>query len=238
VFVRATILATAIVCGQLTFGQIGPLSLGAKVGIPISDALAFKAPDTCAATAAVCGIINYSSKTKRFTFGPSGELRLPYGLGVEFDALYTRLNYDSYFFRRAPSSGHGSAFTSTRADRWNFPILMKWRHDVHRITPFIDGGIAFDHISGVRSNFASFNQDFSGFVSSLNGTTSNAVEFIKPTSEGFVAGGGMDFRTVRRLHMMPEFRYTRWFSENFDREPGAIFHTNQNETTFLLGIAF
>jgi opacity protein-like surface antigen len=236
--VRSAIWATAIFCGQLAFGQIGPLSIGAMVGVPLSDAFEFKAPDICASTAAVCSIFNYSSKSKRYTFGPSIEFRLPFGLGIEFDALYNRLNYDSYFFRRSPSSGHGSYFTSTRADRWNFPILMKWHHDVHRLSPFIEGGIAFDHISGVESNFAAFNQDFSGFVSQTNGRTSTPPEFTKPTSEGFVAGGGIDFRPVRYIHLMPEIRYTRWFSGNFDREPGTIFSTNPNETTFLLGISF
>lgn len=224
--------------GQFAFGQLGPVSIGVKAGVPLSDAFDFKAPDSCAATAAVCSFINYSSKTKRYTFGPTIELRLPYGLGIEFDALYNRLNYDSYFFRRTPSSGHGSTFTSTRAVRWTFPLLLKWHHDVHRISPFIDGGIAFDHISRVGSNFANFNQDFSGFVSQTNGNTSTPPEFTNSSSTGFVAGGGIDLHPVQHLHLTPEIRYTRWFSENFDREPGAVFRTNLNETTFLLGVAF
>ncbi len=228
----------ALFCGHVAFGQIGPLSIGAKVGVPLSDAFDFKAPDSCAATDAVCSIINYSSKTKRYTFGPTVELRLPHGLGIEFDALYNRLNYDSYFVLRTPSSGQSSVFTSTRADRWNFPILLKWRHDIHRISPFIDGGVAFDHISGVGSNFASTHRDFSGFLSQLNGTTSSPPEFTNPSSRGFVAGGGIDLHPVQHLRLTPEIRYTRWFSENFDREPGAVFRTNLNETTFLLGITF
>ncbi len=235
---RSRIWIIALFCGPFMFGQIGPLSIGAKVGIPLSDAFEFRSPDSCAATDATCSIINYSSKTKRYTLGPTVEVRLPYGLEIEFDALYNRLNYDSYFFARTPSSGHRSSFTSTGADRWNFPILLKWRHDIHRISPFIDGGIAFDHISGVESNFAAFNQDLSGFVSQQTGKSSTAPELTKPNSEGFVAGGGIEFRPVRHLRLMPEIRYTRWFSENFNRSPGPIFESNLNETTFLLGVTF
>ena len=221
---RSAIWIAAVFCGQLAFGQLGPLSIGAKVGVPLSDAFEVSSLDSCAG-AAVCSILNYSSKTKRYTFGPTVELRLPHGFGIEFDALYNRLNYDSYFFRRTPSSGELSAFTSTRADRWNFPTLLKWRHDVHRISPFIDGGIAFDHIGGVESNF-------------LNGKTSNPPELTNPNSEGFVAGGGIDFRALPHVHLMPEIRFTRWFSRNFTPALGTAFGTNQNEATFLLGIAF
>ena len=220
---RLGIWITALFCGPLAFGQLGPLSVGAKVGVPFSDAFEVAAPNSC--TFFVCTIYNYSSKTKRYTFGPTVEWRLPYGFGVEFDALYSRLNYDFYFFSRTPSSGELSAFTSTGADRWNFPILLKWRHNLHRVSPFVDGGIAFDHISRVRSNFT-------------GGTTSDAAELTNPNSEGFVAGGGIDVQAVRHIHLMPEIRYTRWFSENFHREPGPVFDTNLNETTLLLGISF
>ena len=235
---RSRIWITALFCGHVAFGQLGPLSIGAKVGVPLSDSFDTRSPESCGPTAATCSILNYSSKTKRFTFGPSVELRLPYGFGVEFDALYNRLNYDSYYFAMTPSSGRRSYFTSTRADRWSFPILLKWHHDVHRISPFVDGGIAFDHISGVESNFASFSKDLFGPVSQTNGKTASPPEFTNPSSRGFVAGGGISFRAGRFLHLMPEIRYTRWFSENFNRAFVNVFSTNLNETTFLLGIAF
>ena len=235
---RLAIWVAAMFYGQFAFGQFGPLSIGAKVGVPLSDAFEFKSPDTCASTAAVCSILNYSSKTKRYTVGPTVEWRFPYGFGIEFDALYSRLNYDSYYFARTPSSGHRSSFTSTRADRWNFPILLKWQHDVHAIRPFVDGGVAFDHISGVVSNFSNESRDFSGFTSELTGKTSHPLELSDANSEGFVAGGGIAIRAGRYVHLLPEVRYTRWFSRNFDRAPGTIFSTNLNEITFLLGIAF
>jgi opacity protein-like surface antigen len=237
--VRLGVWVAAVFCGQFAFGQPGPLSFGAKVGVPLSDAFEFSSPETCDSTAKpVCSILNYSSKTKRYTLGPTVELRLPHGFGIEVDALYNRLNYDSYFFRFTPSSGQLSAFTGTRADRWNFPILLKWRHDVHRVSPFVDGGIAFDHISGVESNFTSASQDMFGFAGQTSGKASSAPELRNANAKGFVAGAGIEFHAVRHIRLMPEIRYTRWFSENFNRSSGPIFETNLNETSFLVGIAF
>src|SRR4051812_36051188 len=80
-----------ILCSSPLFGQIGPVSIGAKVGVPLSDSFETAAPATCPPAGGPCGIRNYSSKTKRYTVGPSVELRLPYGLAFEFDALYNRL---------------------------------------------------------------------------------------------------------------------------------------------------
>ena len=237
-FMRSLVWIAAGFCGQLVFGQFGPVSIGAKAGVPLSDSFDARSSGICTPTAAACSILNYSAKTKRFTFGPSVELRLPHGFGVEFDALYNRLNYDSYFFAMTPSSGQRSYFTSTRADRWNFPLLVKWRHNVRGIRPFIDGGITFDHISGVRSNFANAFRDIVGPPSQDNGTSDTAAELTNADSRGFVAGGGIDFRARRFLHLTPEIRYTRWFSENFNRAFVNLFSTNLNETTFLLGISF
>jgi len=223
-FVRLAVWVAALIGDQLAFGQIGPLSVGAKLGVPLSNAFEFSSPDSCASTA-VCSIASYSSKTKRYTFGPTVELRLPHGLGIEFDALYNRLNYDFYFFSSRPSSGQLSTFSSTGADRWSFPILLKWRYTLHRVSPFIDGGVSFDHISRVESNFT-------------NGKTSTPPELTNPSSEGFVTGGGIEFHAVRHVHFAPEIRYTRWRSRNFTPAFGTTFGKNRNETAFLLGVTF
>ena len=72
---RSLIWIAAVLCGQLAFGQIGPVSMGAKVGVPLSDSFDFKAPDSCSPV--VCTVLNYSSKTKRFTAGTISQVREP-----------------------------------------------------------------------------------------------------------------------------------------------------------------
>ena len=39
------------------------------------------------------GNFNFSAQTNRYIFGGTAELRLPFGLGVEVDALYRHLSY-------------------------------------------------------------------------------------------------------------------------------------------------
>jgi hypothetical protein len=60
-----------------------PFSAGIKAGIPLTDFV----------NATQSGTFNYSSPTQRYIVGAMAEVRLPFGLGVEFDALYRHLQY-------------------------------------------------------------------------------------------------------------------------------------------------
>ena len=62
----------------LAFSQ--PFSAGVKVGLPLTDFLN-----------TVNGVT--SSSTNRYIVGPTLELHLPAGFGVEFDALYRHFDY-------------------------------------------------------------------------------------------------------------------------------------------------
>src|SRR5690349_19414961 len=62
------------------------------------------------------------AESKRYLVGPMLDLQLPFHLGLEADALYTRLG-DSYF------EGHiafPSNFARARVNSWQFPILLKY----------------------------------------------------------------------------------------------------------------
>jgi hypothetical protein len=54
---------------------------------------------------------------------------------------------------------------------------------------------------------------------------------------GFVAGGGLELR-IGRIHVSPEVRYTRWFSQNFTNSgyEYGILQSNQNQAEFLVGV--
>lgn len=68
----------------------------------------------------------FPSTGGRFVLGPTVELRLPFGLGIEVDALYRSVKY--------PSSSS-----------WEFPILAKYRLPVRgRVRPFVVGGGSFE----------------------------------------------------------------------------------------------
>src|SRR5689334_1958713 len=89
-----------------------PFSVGIKGGVPFTDFT----------NAVRSGRFDYTSTTQRYIVGPMAELRLPFGLGVEFDVLYRRFHYD----------GSGNAIDvitsqSTSGNAWEFPLVAKYR---------------------------------------------------------------------------------------------------------------
>src|SRR5713101_514989 len=90
-----------VICliGRVAAGQIHP-HLGVEAGVPLSDTL------SSTSFASTSGIISsfdrYNSETKRLLIGPAFRLDLQSGLGIEFDALYQRINYDHATISGAP----------------------------------------------------------------------------------------------------------------------------------------
>ena len=56
-----------------------PFGFGIKGGVPMTDFLS--------ATSRPAGL-SYIANTNRYVVGPMAELRLPFGFGIEVDALY------------------------------------------------------------------------------------------------------------------------------------------------------
>lgn len=66
--------------------------------------------------------------------------RLPFGLGVEFDALYKR-------FDQTGSSINGGTAAKTGTS-WEFPLLGKYRFGRSFAKPYAEGGVSLNHLSG------------------------------------------------------------------------------------------
>ena len=144
------------------------------------------------------------------------ELRLPFGLGIELDALYRRLNYTGVGFTpstTATVSGNGL----------EFPLLAKYRFPAKVVRPFVDAGFAFNTLSGLKQS-----------VLTTTGL-SNAPVATK-TGKGFVMGAGLDIHLLV-VHFSPEIRYTHWGSTQFV-DPLSLVNGNQNQAEFLVGITF
>ena len=106
------------------------------------------APFTQAFNTGSSGSTSYTSDTKRYIVGPQVELRLPAGLGIELDALYTKLNFSS-----AGGTTGSIVNAATDATSWEFPLLLKYKFgganagvaavrpfvDIRRIVPAADG---------------------------------------------------------------------------------------------------
>jgi hypothetical protein len=174
-----------------------PFSGGVKVGLPLTDFLN-----------TVNGSV--STTTQRYLVGVTAELHLPFGLGVEGDAIYRHFNYKNVL------GSTGSAIVSVNtAGNWEFPLLLKYRFPAKVVRPFADAGIAWDKLSGISNSVANLSP-------------------AKNTTTGFVMGVGIDAHFV--VHIIPELRYTRWTDRQFNVT--NVFNSNQNQAEFMVGITF
>jgi len=201
------------------FGEGNIISVGVKGGVPITDAF-----ETAKGNSSF-----YATNTKRYVVGPTFELHLPARLSIEVDALYTRLGFD-----RGVTNASGAVidYSTTRANSWVFPVLAKWEILPGAFRPFVDAGASFRNISGVKQ----VRSVVSG--ATLNNVTlNNAPEFSKRNDVGATFGFGLAFK-AGPVRISPEFRYTRWGSENFRDPVSTLLSTNKNDGAFLLGLTF
>lgn len=194
-----------------------PFGFGVKGGVPVTDFL-----DT------VQNPENFHTTTSRYIIGPTVELRLPFGFGVELDALYRHLNYTS--------SGNlvdVIVNSKTTGNAWEFPLLAKYRFPAKVMRPYVDAGVAWNTLQGLTQTVT--RAVIPSHITTTT-TTSNPAELNKNTTRGFVVGAGLDVH-VLLIHISPEVRYTRWGAENFLSSNGGL-RSNQNQAEFLLGITF
>lgn len=195
-----------LLCSTAASAQI--FSAGIKAGVPLTDFFSTASNQN----------FSFSPSTSRYIIGPTAELHLPFGLGVEVDALYRHMSY----------TGSGvfqglSAASNFNSGNWEFPVLAKYRFHGKIARPFVDAGVAWDTLSGVSQSVA-------------QSVSNGSVTVVKKnTTTGFVLGGGIDLHVV--LHIIPEIRYTRWGSTQVI-DPTTLLKSNQNQAEFLVGITF
>ena len=211
------LLSLLLLTTAAAFSQ--PFSFGVKGGLPLTDFV--NAVNTQNFTS--------SANTHRYIVGPTAELRLPFGLGVEFDILYRHFGYDS----SGGISGITSTFTAkdTTGSAWEFPLLAKYRFPGKVLRPFVDAGVTWDTLTGLT-------QTVRNTVATVTNTTTSSTppELNKKTTRGFVMGAGLDVK-VLVIHLSPELRYTHWGSAHFV-DPVGLITSKQNQAEFLLGITF
>lgn len=211
-----TKIALLLLAGGIAAAQ--SVSVGVKGGVPITDAF-----ETFQGNSAA-----YASHTRRYLVGPTVQINLG-RFAIEFDAIYKRLGYQY----EQQQGANGPVVQHTTANSWEFPILGKFDLISGPIRPFADAGASFRNISGIKTVRNVI--DETGSV--LHTSFETAPEFHKDTDIGFVFGGGLEF-VLGRLRVTPEFRYTRWGSENFRDPVNALLRTDRNQGDFLLGLTF
>jgi hypothetical protein len=190
-----------------------PVSLGLKAGVPLTDSVNTVQGDTTAATG-------------RYLIGPEVEVRLPLGLSVEFDALYRHFSYTNY------EALTGSSITTVGSSgNWEFPIVAKYRFRTKIVRPYVEAGVAWDTLSGLKNTSIAT-------PCSLLGGCENTDYPPTPYSQrtaGVLIGGGVDIHAFV-IHLAPEFRFTRWAHQYFNLS--GDLHSGQNQVEFLVGFTF
>ena len=201
-----------------------PFTFGIKGGVPLTDFL----------SATSSGNLGYFTTTNRYIVGPEAELHLPFGFGVEFNALYRHFQYSVI------SAIDVLTNSSTTSGAWEFPLLAKYRFPSKVARPYVAAGVVWDTLSGLGQTIT---QTVIPTNITSTSRTSSPAELQHSTVSGFVAGVGIDFHLLV-LHVSPEIRYTRWNAQHFVTPmpfvpalPGTI-QSNQNQAEFLVGFTF
>ena len=152
----------------------GRFGFGLKAGVPLTDFT----------NAVSNGAFNYTSKTQRYIVGPTVELRLPGGFGIEVDALYRRFSYNG--------SITGAGITSsTSGNAWEFPILAKYRFPTPDRAAVYRRRCRLGQPAGAEAGRAARRLANAGITS-----TSTPAELNKKTTTGFVLGFGVDVHAL------------------------------------------
>jgi opacity protein-like surface antigen len=182
---------------------------------------------------------SYSAKDNPYTVGPSIELKLPRGFGIEFDALYRHASYHSSFVGFGGSSyGIVAEEQKVRVNTWTFPVMAKYRLPLRGFQPYVAGGMAFRRIQADVNSLAG-NKGLFETQFSFHSFSYDAPSELKHRSPlGGVIGVGLDFG-FRHLRFSPEIRYTGWSSRSFESGASQFFvRSKQSETTVLFGVMF
>jgi len=203
------------------FSQL--VSFGVKGGVPLTDFV------NAASGTNTAGFIDFATHTNRYIIGATGELHLPFGLGVEVDVLYRHFNY-----QESSNAVDVVSTSSTTGNAWEFPLLGKYRFGKTKLLhPYVDAGVSFDTLQGLSQTVKSTLISTGVITSKSNGTPS---QLQNSTTRGYVFGGGLDFKFLL-VHIQPEIRYTRWGAKHFI-DPSGLLHSSENQGEFLLGITF
>lgn len=192
-------------------------SFGVKGGAPLNGAF----------NGAKTGSVRYFPHNDPFTVGPELDFNLPFGFGIEVDALFRPLE-----FRSSWTTSAGSPVISrTTASSWSFPVLLKKRFGEGRVKPYLSAGPTFQGLANIEERV----DTFTGPIPQSQATGSPESLRDKFTT-GFTAAGGLQLG-LGIVRISPEIRYTRWGWENF-RSVDSLLKSSPDQWDLLLGITF
>jgi hypothetical protein len=173
-------------------------------------------------------------ESKRYIVGPKLEVRLPWHLSVEVDALYRRVGFLGYI-----NSCCANSVTGERDNSWEFPMIVKCRFPSGpKLHPFAGVGYAPRIVSGNDISSGSYLSNFDTGAITYYSNVHRSVSY--PVTQGLVVSGGVEFG-ARHVLISPELRYVHWSQPFLNSEGGDgsfRYASSQDELFVLVGIAW
>ena len=175
-----TLLITILLAGS---GLISPAaraqraSFGVIAGTNLTDGFGSLSIPTQYAGG---GAFVYSSGPRNFIIGPKLEVKFPWHLSVEVDALHRNLQTSSRFVSSVPGLPVSPPTLRTQTP-WEFPLLAKYQFSFLKLHPIVESGPSLRPAG-----------------------TGSGLSHI-----GITAGAGVQVR-VGGLNISPTVRYTHW----------------------------
>ncbi len=186
---KRLLFLTLFVSSTGLFGQT--FSVGLKGGLGLTDSFSSDSID---------GNPLSGPGSKDYVIGPTFEIRLPFSLAVEADALYRPLHFTAF---QASSFTGGQSITS-----WEIPIVGKYRFHAPLVKPYVEAGPTFRALGNLGPVVSGFSE--------------------KISEKGFTVGAGVDFK-VPFVRISPEIRYSHWGADNTSLGSVVTSNQNQAE---------
>ena len=172
------------------------ISVGLLAGVPFTDAIKTTTINSLAAL----------PTSTNFVYGPTLQINLPKKFRIEVDALHRPVG-----FTLGP-------LLNLTASEWRIPILLQYRMGPKSFSPFIEGGVSYDHISGLSAILTT--------IKSGPGT------LLNPSQASVVLGAGIDIKIPVIRRISAELRFTRQSVAQFQDI------SNLNQAEVLVGFHF
>jgi hypothetical protein len=159
------------------------------------------------------------------------EIRLPFRLGVEADALYRTFGYTSH-----SQSCCAASTIRERSNSWEFPLIVKYRIPAPLVHPFVGIGADWRHVQGTDTSYGYYMSAPSQgtYFNNVRGPTNYSL------THGLVVSAGVDLG-VRHIRFSPQFRYVHWtapFLYQVGGDGSYYIQSPQNEYFVLVGLSW
>ena len=126
------LITILLLAGSCSWAQ--HISVGIAGGVPFTGGIA-----DFTTTNALSDEVSHSfSNSNEFIIGPTLEIRLPFSLAIEADALYRPISVATNV-----TVGSVTVQSSSNYSSWEFPVLGKYRFPLPIVSPYVEAGPSF-----------------------------------------------------------------------------------------------